>query len=137
MDHYIGNDTTDLNYFDYDNSTTNHWFEGSIKYGVKGFSVLASTFFYGGDKDANNENQYSSYAELGYNLSVKNLTYDFFMGASLNEGVYADKFALVSLGVKASREIAITDKFTLPVSFTISTNPDKKKMYFILECTIK
>lgn len=137
MDHYIGRDTVNINYFDYGKTTTNHVFESSLKYTYKKFSFLASTFFYGNDRNADDESNFSSYAEIGYNLPVKNTTFDFFVGTALNEGIYANKFAVVSAGLKMSRTIKINDKFTLPVGFTIVSNPDTENMFFIIECTIR
>jgi hypothetical protein len=132
MDHYVGNDTSDVNYFEYNNSKTKHLLEGSVQYSVKGFSFLASSFFYGNDKKANGNNRYSSYAEIGYNLLWDELvTFDFFAGCSLNDGIYSKDAKLVSLGVKASKKIKVNENYSIPFSFTIASNPDKKKMYFI------
>lgn len=137
MDHYIDDTENDVNYFDYDSETTRHLYEGSVKLAFGSFSVLASSFLYGNDRDLDGDNRFSSYLELGYSRPVKDITLDFFLGASLNEGIYANSATVVNAGLKATKDIQITEKFAVPVSFSIVANPDKEKIFFLIEVKIK
>jgi len=40
-------------------------------------------------------------------------------------------FGIVNLGISSSREIAITEKFSLPVSAALITNPEAKQIHLV------
>ncbi|MDR1809039.1 MAG: hypothetical protein LBR34_01360 [Prevotella sp.] len=118
-------------YFDYDG----HQVELGIAYSVGNFSLAWNTFIYGDDKklDDPDKQNYTSYFEAGYSLPVGDTTLDFAVGLSPWEsGVYGnDGFALTNLSIKGSKEIKITDSFSLPAFTQIVINPELKNAHFV------
>jgi len=113
------------NYFEYDENLTSHVLEGALAYtGPEKFPISVSVGynFYAitGAKDA-------IYSEISY--PIKNLT--LYVGAG-NKPFYAGKedFAVISTGVKITKSIEITDKFSLPVTGQIMINPNTKNIYY-------
>ncbi len=135
-DYYV-EDETDLslnNYFLWKNETTPHALEGVVAFGgTESFplSLSVATIFYGLDKDANAKNYMSTYIELGYPANIGGTDVNFFVGGTPKEGMYATKAGLVNVGAGVSKEIKITDSFSLPVSSSIIVNPAAKDIFFV------
>lgn len=74
-----------------------------------------------------NDSNHSIYFELGYSFSIL----DVFLGAG--NGIYTTDtdFGLVNVGISASKEIAITDKYGLPISASLITNPNAKQVHLV------
>ena len=125
-------------YFDYSNET-NHIFEATLAYtGGESFPLSASlnTMFAGADKKADGDNAYSTYVELGYPLSSNA---KIFCGASLFESpsVYATSgFDVTNIGLKVSKPIEITDKFSLPVYGIVGFNPSANNAFLVAGVTL-
>ena len=127
------------NYFDYNKDTTSHIFEISVTYkGTKKLplSILLATNVYGADaKKADGKNQYSTYAEVNYDFKYISL----FAGANLTPvdldkgetGFYGNYLGFVNMGIKATKKVKITDNYSLPVNFSIITNPQTEKIFFV------
>ncbi|MCF8367295.1 MAG: hypothetical protein K9H16_16015 [Bacteroidales bacterium] len=120
------------NYFEYGDDSTGHVLEGMIAFnGVEAFpiSVMAAYNFYGADKDN------SLYFELAYGNTFKEIDYNVFVGGGTGSyylyGEKEDDFGIVNLGVKLSKEIQITDKFSLPVSGSLITNPTAESIFIV------
>jgi len=143
-DYFFPTDDGNYKYFDYDNLTTGHILEASISYsGTEKLplTVLLATNFYGADPirlnaDGTRKNiQYSSYAEVGYAFKKFNA----FIGFNLTNpdeelgetGFYGDTFGVVNLGISAERSVKITKSFDLPLSFSLITNPQAQKIFFV------
>ncbi len=143
-DYFFPTDDGNYQYFDYDKLTTGHLFEASISFsGTKNvpLSFLLATNFYGADAirlDSNGTRkdiQYSSYAEVGYNFSKLHA----FIGLNLTEpnenlgetGFYGNNFGIVNLGFTTTKKLTITKSFTLPLSFSLITNPQAEKIFFV------
>lgn len=110
-------------YFDYDK----HVFEGTLGYSF-GESLplsLAWNTNFAGDDD------YSSYVEASYTLAVKGVNVDLILGATPWAGAYSNGFSLINASVKASKEIVITDKYSLPVFTQAILNPDTKDIFLV------
>jgi hypothetical protein len=126
-------------YFNYKNATTGHIFEGTAAYGgTKAFplSIAWNTMFYGMDKKMNGDNAFSTYVELGYPITSNVKA---FVGASLfdSPGTYGNTgFSVINLGLKVSKEVKITDSFSLPVYGVIGANPQSEKAFFVLGVTL-
>ena len=116
-----------------DSINTSHTIEGVISYnGTESLplSLKAATFFYGNDKDTvNNKNFYSTYVELAYNQSLKNVELKYFVGGTIKKGYYANSPAIINLGLIASRQIKITEQFSLPVNMSIILNPKANDIF--------
>ena len=113
--------------------------EGSVSYaGIESFPLTASinTAFYGADKKADGNQAYSTYVELTYPVAVNAKV---FVGASLfdSPNVYNNsQFSIINVGLKISKSIAITDKFSLPVYGIIGSNPNTKNAFFVVGITL-
>ena len=125
-------------YFDY-SATTDHIYEATLTYtGTEKFPISASvnTMLLGADKKASDGKQaYSTYIELGYQITplVK-----VFAGGVLGESnAYATTGAgLTNIGIKVSKSIAITDKFSLPVYGILGANPYSGGAFFVAGVTL-
>lgn len=163
-DYFFPDEIADYKYFRYDKDETGHIFEGAVSFnGTDNFpvSLLLAVNFFGNDArkinddetspDFNQEDgiQYSSYAEIGYSTKIQDVDINAFMGLALNNpkkadpntgyvgetGFYGDGFGVVNLGLTASKEIKITDKYSLPVFASIITNPQREKVFFVFGIT--
>ncbi|MFN8207708.1 MAG: hypothetical protein U0T82_09945 [Bacteroidales bacterium] len=138
-DYFTTQDTTsDYGYFVWGKDTTLHTLEGMISWTVSEdfpLSLTAGTMFYGYDMDDNGKQLYSTYLEAAYPLTIGESTLGFFAGATPAKGYYHDKAALVHLGCKASRDIKITDNFSMPLSLSFSVNPAAKRAFFVAAIT--
>jgi len=125
------------NYFYY-GENTDHVFEGSLNYlGVSSFplSVSANVMFYGADKKMNGKQAYSSYIELSYPVkdNVK-----LFVGGSLMESLNygTTGFGVTNTGVKVSKTLTVSEKFSLPVFGILGFNPNAKDAYLVAGITL-
>jgi len=141
-DYFFPCDTSAYNYFNYKKDETTHIFEASLKFnGTESLplSILVSSNIYGNDaRKADGKMVYSTYAELGYEFKINETNVNTFLGASLNTpgdditGYYGNtKAGIINLGITASKELTISDKFSLPVTTSFVFNPDAKKVFFV------
>ncbi len=104
-----------------------HLFEATLGYSF-GESLplsLAWNTNFAGDDD------HSSYMEASYSIPAGEVTIDLILGATPWAGMYSDGFALINASIKASKEIAITDSFSLPVFSQAVLNPDTKDVFLV------
>lgn len=139
---YYNENETDLaavDYFNWDKNTTGHLLEGTVAWlGTENFplSMTLAAFFYGYDTDANGDQNYSTYLELGYPVNIGNYKLNFFLGGTLNDGFYHTDPNIVNVGFKTTKEIEISDRFKLPVSATFVVNPAKDDVFFVVGITL-
>lgn len=127
-------------YFNYKKETTDHLWEATIGYTlpVTSFplSLSLNTFFTGNDAvKLNGKRAYSTYIEADFPFSVKSVNLDAIVGMTPGEGLYATGASVVNLSLKASKELKITDNFSLPVFGQIIANPRLEDIYFIFGIT--
>lgn len=123
-------------YFKYGAHQTAHHFEGSLSYSlpIERFPLALSwnTMFAGEDYyKADGKRAYSTYVSAIYPFSVKEVELEAEVGLTPWEGMYADGFSVVNVGLKASKEIRITDKFLLPVFAQVLANPKAQDVFFV------
>lgn len=126
-------------YFELRKEKTSHVVEASLSWtGEKiPVSLTAGTFIYGADnsygydnkKDSLGDNYYSTYAEIAYNTSIKDNDLSIFLGLTPQYGYYGNTAGVINCGVNISKEIPITDKFSLPLSSTIMFNPQTQNCW--------
>ncbi|MCQ2206632.1 MAG: hypothetical protein MJZ02_00235 [Paludibacteraceae bacterium] len=87
------------------------------------------------DKDAEGDEQFSTYIELGYPVKAGSVGLDFAVGLTPFEGVYSDNFNIVNLSVKASKELQFTPSFSLPVYAQGMINPYSEQAYLAFGIT--
>jgi hypothetical protein len=125
-------------YFDY-SATTDHIYEATVAFtGPEKFPLSASvnTMFLGADKKASDGKQaYSTYIELGYQVTP---VVKVFAGGLLGEsGAYVTTGGgVTNVGIKVSKSIAITDKFSLPVYGILGANPYSGNAFFVAGITL-
>ncbi len=85
-------------------------------------------------KDGEEKEEFSTYVELGYPVESKYVNWDFALGACFNESAFygVDKFGIINIGVKASKDIEITDKFKLPVFAQMILNPREERAHLVV-----
>jgi hypothetical protein len=74
-----------------------------------------------------NDSQNSTYLELGYSFSILEI----FLGAGNGFYTTDGKFNIINLGISVSKDIKITEKFSLPISASFITNPQAEKVHFV------
>jgi hypothetical protein len=125
-------------YLLYDSHRTAHTFEFTVGYTlpVKSFPLSLSwnTFFAGSDavKSDNGKRAYSSYFEATYPFSVKSVSLEAGLGLTPWEGAFASDFSVINLSLKASKEIKITDSFSLPLFGQLIANPRSEDIFFVV-----
>jgi hypothetical protein len=121
-DYYL----TDLDYFDYSDTTGSHAFELTAGYEIKGLSLSAGCVVNkaggigseGGDL----------YFEAAYAFKY----FSVFLGAGNGLNTFDGDFAVCNIGIQAEKEIKITDSFSIPVIGQVVLNPDKKSLYVVV-----
>jgi hypothetical protein len=129
------NNLSSRDYFNLTNDSTAHQLEGIIIFtGTESFPlhVTAATFFYGADKNNNGSQAYSSYVELSYPFRLKRNIINAFIGGTLNEGLYYDHANIVNMGLTLSRDIKISNNFSIPIKETLAINPANEDIFLVL-----
>ncbi len=113
-------------WFDFSKENGSHSFEINLGYEIKGFSIGANYVINeaGGAGSSGGD----IYFELGYSTDH----FGVFVGAGDGWHTSDGGFALCNIGVSASTEIAITEKFSLPVSGALICNPDKEQFHVVV-----
>ena len=133
------------NYFEYRADSTGHVFEGTLSFtGTEKipFTAFFAMNFYGNDARKSNGDLFmSKYAEIGYKTNIKGTDFNVFIGAALDNpnekngevGFYLnEKAGITNIGIKLSKSIEITDKFSLPVQCSLISNPELNKILMSL-----
>lgn len=109
--------------FDFSDSTGSHAFEINLGYTVNALSISGNYILNeaGGAASLGSD----MYFELGY--ALENL--DIFVGAGDGWHSSNGDFALVNIGISVSKEIKITEDFSLPVSGAVIVNPDAEMSF--------
>lgn len=121
-DYYL----TDLDYFDYSDSTGSHAIELTAGYELKGLSLSANYIVNeaGGIGSAGGD----IYLEAGYAFKYFSL----FLGAGNGWITANGDFAVCNIGIKAEKDIKITDTFSIPLNGQVIFNPDKKTLFVVV-----
>jgi uncharacterized protein (TIGR02001 family) len=159
-DYFFPLEYGNYNYFDYKKASTGHVYEAMMSFnGTEKipFSFLAALNFYGADAQKVESNstsadfnmnlgiQYSNYFEIGYSKECKNYDFDAFAGFTLTNPKSADTLTgyigesafygggagVINVGVKLSKEVKISENFSLPLCVQLVTNPRDKKIFFV------
>lgn len=135
-------------YFDYDNETTGHIFEGLVNYkGSEKFplTLTLATMFYGADKKLHKfdpvhgntyTNQYSTYFECSYTFKLKDNPLDIVIGLTPQEGYYGNNYGVTNIGFTSYRKIKISEHYELPIKGNLIFNPQASRVYFMLTASL-
>lgn len=115
-----------LEYFDYSDTSGSHAFEINAGFSVKGLSLSANYILNeaGGAASAGGD----KYFEAGYDFG----TFNIFVGAGDGWHTSDGEFNVCNVGVGTSKEIKISDSFSIPISGTVILNPDKEQLYVVV-----
>lgn len=117
-------------YFDFSKATGAHGFELNLGYGIGDFSISANYMLNeaGGAATAGGD----KYFELGYAFK----SFSIFAGAGDGWHTPDGKFNLVNIGLSTSKDIKITDSFTLPLKGSMILNPTTKQYFLVAGITL-
>ena len=131
----------DGRYFKYDAHGTNHIFEANIGYDFGFASLQWFTNFAGNDyKAEDGKRAYSSYMEVVVPFKLSAIEWTATAGAVpfASGNVYnTSGFAVTNLTLKATKDIKVTDSFTIPVFGQIAANPCTQKAYLVFGFTLQ
>jgi hypothetical protein len=97
-----------------------HYFEPAVSYEIGNFSAMVAYMF------APNFEEGDTYIEAAYSIGgVLDVT------LGVGDGAYTDdgEFSVCNISLGTSKEIAVTDKFSLPVSGSVTLNPSTQGFY--------
>ena len=137
---FSGDPDPENRYFKYDAHGTNHVFEGFIGYDFGVASVLWCTNFAGNDGLNKNGNRaYSSYFEVSAPFKLATCDWSATAGAVPHRTDYygTNGFAVVNLSLRATKDIKVTDSFSIPVFGEVAANPCSQKAYLVFGLTLR
>ena len=130
-------------YFNFKSHETAHHFEAGVAYTVQSetfpLSVAWYTMFAGQDKNAEGDQNYSSYVEFNYPFRVRMVD----LNVTCGMVPYAapqyncDGFAVTNVALKGTTQIRFTDKFALPVFAQAVWNPRMEDAHLVFGITLK
>ena len=133
-------DERDSRYFYYKKDATGHAFEGFVGYDFGPVSASWQTFFAGNDyKEDSGKRAWSSYFRVAAPFRLITCRWEAEAGlVPWTCDYYATSgFCVTNLSLCATKDIKITDSFSLPLFATLIANPASQKMYFMAGFTLK
>ena len=127
-------------YFKYDAHGTNHVFEANVGYDFGLASLQWYTNFAGND-GMNNDGKraYSSYVELAVPFKLATVDWTATAGSVpfATDFYGTDGFAVTNLALKATKEIKVSESFSVPVFGQVIANPCSQKAYLVIGFTLQ
>ena len=127
-------------YFKYDAHCTNHLFEANIGYDF-GFASLQWFTNFAGNDGVNKDGKraYSSYFEANVPFSLVGVDWTATAGAVpfATDFYGTTGFAVTNLSLRATKEIKVTDTFSIPIFGQVTGNPCAQKAYLVLGFTLQ
>ena len=132
----------DGRYFKYDAHSTNHVFEANIGYDFGFASLQWYTNFAGNDGlNKDGERAYSSYFEANVPFRLASVEWTATAGAvpfaTTAYNGWTSGFAVTNVALKATKDIKVTDSFSIPVFGQVVANPCTQKAYLVLGFTLQ
>jgi len=127
-------------YFRYNARSTNHIFEANIGYDFGVANLQWYTNFAGNDKRTQQgKRAYSSYVELSVPFKLAGLAWNGAVGCVPYATAFYETsgFAVTNLTLQATKDIVVTDKFSIPVFAALTANPNSKKAYMVFGITLQ
>lgn len=128
-------------YFHYDAHSTSHVFEANVGYD---FGPVALNWYtnFGGNDGVNKDGDraYSSYVEAAIPFKLGSLDWTATVGAvPYRTSFYstANGFAVTNVSLRATKDIKVTDSWSLPLFAAINTNPSTQKAYLVVGFTLQ
>ena len=141
-DVFFSNDTLKSNnYLNYNKKTTGHQLNASINLlGTEEIplGIHFDFFFYTSiDLDKNGKDRFTSYFELNYALKLQNIDIKPFLGFTPWEGYWGNRFGVVNTGLAFSKNIPITEKYSLPINCKFIINPQAENVFFVFGISLR
>jgi hypothetical protein len=121
--------------FTFSDSTSSHAFEINLGYTLKSLSLSANYILNDASQGgpANKPGGGDIYVEAGYAFE----SFGVFVGAgngwhTADNDKGEDVFGVCNIGIKTSKEIKVSDSFSIPVSGAFSVNPDKEEVNLVV-----
>ena len=127
-------------YFLYEAHKTTHVFEANIGYDFGVASLQWFTNFAGHDGvNKDGKRAYSSYVEAIVPFSLSGLDWTATAGAVpyATDSYKTTGFAVTNLSLKASKDIKVTDSFSIPVFAQVAANPCEQTAYLVFGLTLQ
>ena len=132
--------TPEERYFLYDAHSTSHVFEANVGYDFGPLSLQWFTNFAGNDgKNEDGDRAYSSYVELAVPFCLSQVDWTATVGAVpfATDFYGTTGFAVTNVSLKATKDIKITDTFSVPVFGQVVGNPCSQKAYLVFGFTLQ
>lgn len=138
---FDGKPVEDAKYFKYGAHETTHVWEANIGYDF-GFLALNWYTNIGGNDGVNKDGDraYSSYFEASAPFKLAGLDWNAAVGVvPYRTSFYseANGFAVTNVSLRATKDIKITDKFSIPIFAQVAGNPSNEKAYFLVGFTLQ
>ncbi len=133
-------DSPEKRYFYYNAHSTSHVFEASVAYDFGLLSAAWYTNFAGNDGlNKSGKRAYSSYFEVNAPFRLATCEWTGTLGVVPYATDFYDTtgFAVTNVALKASKDIKITDSFSVPIFGQVIANPCSQKAYFVFGFTLK
>ena len=132
----------DNRYFMYNAHSTNHVFEANIGYDFGFASLQWYTNFAGNDGvNKSGKRAYSSYVEASVPFKLATVDWTATVGvipyATTFYNEWTSGFSVTNLALKATKDIKITDSFSIPIFGQVVANPRTQKAYLVLGFTLQ
>ena len=127
-------------YFAYAADCTNHVFEANVGYDFGFASLQWYTNFAGNDGLTPAEKRaYSSYVEVNVPFVLGGVDWTATAGAVpfATDFYGVEGFGVVNVALTASKDIRITDSFSIPVFAQVAANPYSKNAFFVFGITLR
>jgi len=134
------NDEHDSRYFYYRKDGTGHAFEGFVGYDFGPVHISWQTFFAGNDyQEESGKRAWSSYFQVAAPFRLVTCRWEATAGLVPWACSYysTSSFSVTNLSLRATKDIKITESFTLPLYAQIVANPGSQNLYFLAGFTIK
>lgn len=127
-------------YFKYDAYGTNHVFEANIGYDFGPVALQWYTNFAGNDgTNKDGKRAYSSYVEATIPFSLASVDWTATAGAVpfATTSYGTSGFAVTNLSLRATKDIRVSDSFSIPIFGQVVANPCSQKAYLVLGFTLQ
>ncbi|MBN2523801.1 MAG: hypothetical protein JXB24_11050 [Bacteroidales bacterium] len=114
-------------FFEYSDTISSHAFESNLTYEIGGFSIAANFIFNDTHAGAGSSGD-DIYFEAGYSFGNFNI----FLGAGDGWHTTDGEFNICNIGIGTSKEIKITENFSLPVSGQVVLNPEAEEFNLVV-----
>lgn len=130
----------DARYLKYEAHSTNHVFEANVGYDFGFASLQWYTNFAGDDGlNKNGKRAYSSYFEAVVPFCLAGVDFTATAGAVpyATDFYGTSGFAVTNLSLRATKDIKVTDRFSIPIFGEVTGNPCSRKAFMVFGFTLQ